>query len=374
MQIQNDVKLDFKDVLILPKNSTLASRKDVDIERQFQYITTQGDYNYIDCVPIIASNMDGVGTFGVGYKLAQSKCLTAIVKHYKFADWYKFYTELDIENKEERWQKEIAPYLILSIGMPTYSKWNEGVERAFRIMEDFALNKICIDVANGYNVEFESFISRVREAMPPETFIIAGNVVTASQTERLILAGANAVKVGIGAGSVCTTRKVTGVGYPQLSAIAECADAAHGMNGFIVADGGCQVPGDVCKALAAGADFVMLGGMLAGHEEGYNEKEIINDLDTGKKYVEFYGSSSRTAQEQHNGGLAEYRSSEGKSVRITLRGSISGTLNHILGGIRSCCTYVGARKLKELSKRATFIRVQNAQQYNTLFGDNEEIS
>jgi GMP reductase len=161
---------------------------------------------------------------------------------------------------------------------------------------------------------------------------------------------------------------------PQLSAIIECADAAHGMGGFIVADGGCQVPGDVSKAFAAGADFVMLGGMFAGHVEGYNDDEIEFDEKTGKHYVEFYGSSSKAAQEKHNGGVAEYRSSEGKRVELALRGSIEDTLNHILGGVRSTCTYVGARKLKELSKRTTFIRVNNAAQYNTVFGDSHEVS
>jgi GMP reductase len=177
---------------------------------------------------------------------------------------------------------------------------------------------------------------------------MAGNVVTPEMTEELILAGVDIVKVGIGPGSVCTTRKMTGIGYPQLSAVIECADAAHGLKGHIIADGGCTVPGDVVKAFAAGADFVMLGGMLAGHKEGGASPMSTN---------QFYGMSSDTAMDLHNGGVANYRASEGKTVEIPYRGEVSRTMKEILGGLRSACTYVGASELKELSKRATFIRV-----------------
>jgi GMP reductase len=207
--------------------------------------------------------------------------------------------------------------------------------------------KVCIDVANGYTQSFVDFIKEFRQWYP-DVVLMAGNVVTPEMTEELILAGVDIVKVGIGPGSVCTTRKKTGVGYPQLSAVIECADAAHGLQGHIIADGGCSVPGDVVKAFAAGADFVMLGGMLAGHKEGGASPFGEN---------KFYGMSSDTAMDLHNGGVANYRASEGKTVEIPYRGEVKHTMQDILGGLRSACTYVGASELKELSKRATFVRV-----------------
>lgn len=224
------------------------------------------------------------------------------------------------------------------------------------------LQYICVDVANGYSEHFVHFVKDVRQKFPSHT-IMAGNVVTGEMVEELILAGADIIKVGIGPGSVCTTRKKTGVGYPQLSAVIECADAAHGLGGHIISDGGCTCPGDVSKAFGAGADFVMLGGMLAGHSESGGE--IIEK--NGKKYKLFYGMSSDTAMKKHAGGVAEYRASEGKTVEVPYKGPVDVTIRDILGGVRSSCTYVGAGKLKELSRRTTFIRV--TQQLNTVFGN-----
>jgi GMP reductase len=244
------------------------------------------------------------------------------------------------------------------------------------------LQYVCIDVANGYSERFVEFVIKIKEIFK-EGKIIAGNVVTGEMTEQLILSGVDVVKVGIGPGAVCTTRIQTGVGYPQLSAVIECADAAHGLGGLVIADGGCTCPGDVVKAFAGGADFVMLGGMLAGHDEGGGEiiekhyatnqieytsedypqsYELIRET---KKFVEFYGMSSKKANEKHFGGLKEYRASEGREIIIEYRGSVKNTVNEILGGLRSACTYVGASKLKDLSKCATFIRVNN--QYNKIF-------
>jgi GMP reductase len=224
-----------------------------------------------------------------------------------------------------------------------------------------AIKYVCIDVANGYTEGFVNFVKKVRHGYPHLT-IMAGNVVTGDMTEELILAGADIVKVGIGPGSVCTTRKMTGVGYPQLSAVIECADAAHGLGGQICADGGCVVPGDLAKAFGGGADFIMLGGMLAGHEECAGE---VVERD-GKRYKRFYGMSSRTAMEKYAGGVAQYRASEGKEVLVDFRGPVAETLQDILGGVRSACTYVGAHKLKELTKRTTFVRV--TQQLNESLG------
>jgi GMP reductase len=224
-----------------------------------------------------------------------------------------------------------------------------------------------MDIANGYSDHFAARVRKVRDQFP-RLVIIAGNVVTGEMTEELILAGADIVKVGIGPGSVCTTRIQTGVGYPQLSAVIECADAAHGLGGHIIADGGCTCPGDVAKAFAGGADFVMLGGMLAGHDEGGGEviakKYITDEFDDDgrtrkfieKHFVQFYGMSSESANDKHFGGLKNYRSSEGRTVLVPYRGEVARTVQEILGGVRSTCTYAGAMKLKQLSKCTTFVR------------------
>jgi GMP reductase len=345
MRIEIETKLDFKDVLIRPKRSTLASRKDVDISREFKFKWSGKTFKG---VPIIAANMDGVGTMDMARAFAEegSGLTVALHKHYALADLQKFYAD---SGHGSVWY---------SIGMV---KADEEKLAEF-IQAGGQPDKICIDVANGYSEHFVSYVKRIREKYPQMT-IMAGNVVTGEMVEELILAGVDIVKVGIGPGSVCTTRKMTGVGYPQLSSIIECADAAHGLGGLICGDGGCTVPGDIAKAFAAGADFVMLGGMLAGHEQ--SEQKIVKE--GGEKYLQFYGMSSDTAMKKHKGGVAEYRASEGKTVKIPYRGSVHDSLQDILGGLRSTCTYVGAKRLKNLSKCTTFIRV--TQQLNTVFGN-----
>lgn len=343
MRIENDVKLDFKDVLVRPKRSTLSSRKDVDVSRTFKFKWSKRTFKG---VPIIAANMDGVGTLAMAEAFIENGngLTVALHKHYPLADLQKFYKK---NGHESVWY---------SIGMVEQDR--EKL-RAF-VAGGGEVDKLCIDVANGYSEHFVDFVKSVRADMPDVT-IMAGNVVTGEMVEELILAGVDVVKVGIGPGSVCTTRKMTGVGYPQLSAIIECADAAHGLGGLICADGGCTVPGDIVKAFGGGADFVMLGGMLAGHDQ--SEQKIVKE--GGEKFLQFYGMSSDTAMKKHKGGVAEYRASEGKTVKVPYRGDVSGSLQDILGGLRSACTYVGARRLKELSKRMTFIRV--TQQINNIF-------
>ncbi len=345
MRIEEDVKLDFKDVLIRPKRSTLRSRKDVDIARKYEFKWSGREY---DGVPIIAANMDGVGTFDMAQAFiqTQSGMSVALHKHYKLDQLVDFFDKNDTSS---------AWY---SIGMV---KDDQEKLTEFLKLRPNKIEKICLDVANGYSEHFVDFVKKTREQVPDIT-IMAGNVVTGEMVEELILAGVDVVKVGIGPGSVCTTRKMTGVGYPQLSAIIECADAAHGLGGLICADGGCTVPGDIAKAFGAGADFIMLGGMLAGHDQ--SEMNVVEE--NGEKFVTFYGMSSDTAMTKHKGGVAEYRASEGKTVKIPYRGDVSSTLQDILGGVRSACTYVGAKNLKELSKRTTFIRV--SQQINNIFG------
>lgn len=341
MRIIEDIKLDFKDVLFVPKRSTLNSRQQVLLERRYTF--KHSGHNYTG-IPIMASNMDGVGTFGVAKELTELGLFTCITKSHGFADWSQSWANLSVD----------------SVAVSTGISENDWHRLNAVIGAVPNIQFICIDVANGYTESFGDFVAKVRKQYPTKT-IIAGNVVTADMTQELILRGADIVKVGIGPGSVCTTRKQTGVGYPQLSAIIECADAAHGLDAHIVADGGCTNPGDVAKAFGAGADFVMLGGMLAGHDEGGGE---IKD---GR--VTFYGMSSDTAMEKHHGGVAAYRSSEGKTVSIPYRGAIKDTVLDILGGLRSTCTYVGAPTLKQLSKCTTFVRV--TQQINNVFGESK---
>ena len=344
MRIEYDIKLGFKDVMIRPKRSTLKSRAQVNLDREFKFLHST---TVLKGIPIMAANMDTVGTFEMALTLSKHKLFTAIHKHYSIQEWEAFLSNAP---------KYLHDYIAISTGTGKHDA--EKLKAILELQND--LKFICIDVANGYSEHFVNFVKQTRNQYPDKV-IIAGNVVTGDMVEELLLAGADIVKVGIGPGSVCTTRIQTGVGYPQLSAVMECADAAHGLGAHIIADGGCTCPGDVAKAFGAGADFVMLGGMLAGHDEGKGKVIKVN----GNKFIEFYGSSSIVANKKHYGGLSDYRSSEGRAVRIKYRGKINDTISNILGGIRSSCTYVGAPSLKQLSKCTTFVRVTN--QFNKTF-------
>jgi len=360
MRLEEDIKLDYKDVLIRPKRSTLGSRKEVQLHRGYTWRNYEPEFpdNIEDehwCgIPIMAANMDGVGTFEMADTLAARNMFTCLVKTYSVQELVSFFDTDDYLRTN---------FVAMSIGITDRDeqKFRDVYEQA-----DGNLKYVCIDVANGYSNLFRDFVARFRQQYP-HIVIIAGNVVTGEMTEELILAGADIIKVGIGPGSVCTTRIQTGVGYPQLSAVIECADAAHGLGGHIIADGGCTCPGDVAKAFAAGADFVMLGGMLAGHDEGGGEvitkMYATNEYITAEKpklerkqFVQFYGMSSKSANEKHFGGLKDYRSSEGRTVLVPYRGAVENTVQDILGGVRSACTYAGAVKLKHLSKCTTFVR------------------
>jgi GMP reductase len=334
-RIESEPKLDFKDVLIRPKRSTLSSRSQVSLLREYTFRNSKRTW---EGVPVFAANMDTTGTFEVAKVLASHRMLTAAHKFYTVDDWRAFAEA----------NPSALPYIAVSAG--TSASDFETVKGVLEAVP--GLQFICLDVANGYSEAFVEAVKKYREAFAQMT-IIAGNVVTGEMVEELLLSGADVVKVGIGPGSVCTTRKQTGVGYPQLSAVLECADAAHGLNGHIMSDGGCTNNGDVAKAFGAGADFVMLGGMFAGHDESGGE---LVERD-GQKFKLFYGMSSATAMQKHSGGVANYRASEGKAVELPYRGPIEPTVLSLLGGLRSACTYVGAAKLKELSKRTTFIRV-----------------
>ena len=347
MRIETDPKLDFKDVLIRPKRSTLGSRAQVEVNRTFRFLHTGAEWTGF---PLVAANMDVTGTMGMARALSALGAMTALHKHYPAGALIDFF------------RAEETGHVFYSLGT-TEADWDK-----FRVVKEAGarVSKICLDVANGYTEKFVDLVARVREESP-DAVVMAGNVVTGDMTEALLLAGADIVKVGIGPGSVCTTRKMTGVGYPQLSAVIECADAAHGLKGQVCADGGCTVPGDVAKAYGAGADFVMLGGMLAGHDEC--EGEVRYEERGGARVpvaMGFYGMSSDTAMRKYSGGIARYRAPEGKSVEVPYRGPVAETMGEIMGGVRSMMTYIGATTLKEVPKRTTFVLVGS--QLNTVFG------
>ena len=336
MYIDNDMKLDYKDVLIRPKRSTLTSRYDVDITRKYVFKHSQRSWSG---TPIIASNMDTIGTFEMAESLSEHKMITCIAKH---------------NNSTNSWYEKNLPKKSLC-AMGGIS--DDDIDNVVEIYKSNKSFFIGLDVANGYTISFVDAVKKLRYLEPNAT-IIAGNVVTADMTQELILAGADIIKVGVGPGSVCTTRIKTGIGIPQLSAVIECADAAHGMNAHIIADGGCTTSGDIVKAFAAGADFVMIGGMLAGHDE------CDGDIDEDGM-MRFYGMASESAMDRHKVPNREYRGVEGKTVEVEYKGQVNNTLIDILSGIRSACTYVGAGRLKDLSKCATFIRC--TQQFNNVY-------
>ena len=344
MRIEEELKLDFQDVLIRPKRSTLTSRSNVDISREYVFRHSGRKYQG---VPIIAANMDTVGTFEMARALDRHRLATALHKHYEESALAAYFGGLP---------ETATVFYSMGITREDYDKFRRVKDAA-----GDAIAYVCVDVANGYTEAFVDFLRELRKNYPQIT-LMAGNVVTGEMAEELILDGADIVKVGIGPGSVCTTRKMTGVGYPQLSAIIEGADAAHGLGGLICADGGCTSAGDLAKAFGGGADFIMLGGMLAGHDECMGE---VIERD-GERKMRFYGMSSRAEMDKHAGGVAHYRASEGKEVLLDCRGPVDATVQEILGGVRSACTYVGAHRLRELSKRTTFIRV--ARQLNEVFG------
>ena len=386
MRIDEDMKLDYKDVLIRPKRSTLGSRKEVDLERGFTFRNYKGEkteYRHYRGTPIMAANMDGVGTFEMADTLATGGIFTCLVKTYSVNELVGYFDQDDRSHDPAR-----TEYVAMSIGITDadHAKFRDVYEQT-----GSRLKYVCIDIANGYSERFATFVRGMRNNYP-NIVIIAGNVVTGEMTEELILNGADIVKVGIGPGSVCTTRIQTGVGYPQLSAVIECADAAHGLGGHIIADGGCTCPGDVAKAFAGGADFVMLGGMFAGHDQGGGNviekyyktgewRKTVSELEgietttwedaiDRKRYVQFYGMSSDAANTKHFGGLKDYRSSEGREVLVPYRGDIAATVQDLLGGLRSTCTYAGAQRLKHLMRCTTFVRC--TQQFNGVYATNDK--
>ena len=347
VKIESDPKLDFHNVLIRPKRSTLNSRSEVNLERK---ITFRNNYEWTG-IPIVSANMSTTGTFEVYNVLKTHKIITAFHKFYTLSDYKKF---------EDTHGKLDPDYFMISTGMSI-----ENFKNLCEILDNIECKWICIDIANGYISNFVEYCRKVRNQFPNHV-IVAGNVATREIVEELIInGGVDIVKVGIGPGSACTTRKKTGVGMPQLSAILECADAAHGLGGHIISDGGITCPGDMAKAFCGGADFVMCGGILAGHDE--NPGEIITEIVDGKetKFKKFYGMSSSYAMNTHYGKMEKYRSSEGRELKILYKGSIENTILDYLGGLRSTCTYINSLCIKNMPKCTTFILV--SQQLNTVF-------
>jgi len=342
MKIETDIKLDFQDVLLRPKRTTLSSRSEVDLERTMTFPHSTQKWTG---VPIMVSNMDTTGVPAMYMEVVKHKMITVFHKYIDVDEIVNFNPE----------------YYSLSTGISDadFIKLKENVDRLKE--SDREVKFICVDVANGYMEQLVHFCKKMRETFPNQ-ILIAGNVVSREMVEELIINGTvDIVKVGIGSGSVCTTRLQTGVGMPQLSAVLECADAAHGCGGHIVSDGGIVHPGDIGKAFGGGADFVMMGSMFAGHDESAGE--LVEE--DGKKYKVFYGMSSGTAMNKYKGGVANYRSSEGKSVKVKYKGKVADTIQSVLGGLRSTCTYIGAHRLKDISKCVTFIRVNHI--VNTIY-------
>jgi len=327
-KIIQDIKLDFKDVLIVPQSSSVNSRNDVDLVRTFTFKYYPKE---LTCIPIIASNMSTVGTISMQNELSKLKILTVLNKF--------------ITINEENYSFISKEYTFLSCGVNDY-------ESIINAIENYGFDKICIDIANGYIDKIIETIQFFRSKYP-HLLIMAGNVATDIRCSKLIKAGADIVKVGIGSGSACLTRLKTGVGYPQLSCVLDSIDTTHLHQGLLVSDGGCSSSSDVCKAFGAGADFVMLGGMLAGHIE--SEGDIMEVK--GHKKMLLYGMSSKIAQDKFNGGMNSYRTSEGRCMLLDYRGNVSHTIQDILGGLRSYGTYIGCNQIQDFAEHTTFIRV-----------------
>ncbi|MEI6022492.1 MAG: GMP reductase [bacterium] len=345
MRIENEIKLDYSDVLLRPKRSTLESRKEVELERTMAFYHSSKTWTGI---PIMAANMATCGTFDMARALAPHKMITTFHKYYTVADYTEFFSSFNNPD-----------YIAYTLGIrdEDIAKLREMIDT--KLIYNFSF--ICIDVPNGYLERFLEAIKLVR-SLCPDHIIIAGNVVTNEMTEEIILSGADIVKVGIGPGSVCTTRRMTGVGYPQLSAVIECADAAHGISngrggyGLVIADGGQQYPSCIAKAFCGGADFNMAGSLFSGFDESAGN---VIEKD-GKKFKEYFGSSSNKALQDFYGKKDAHRASEGRFVLMPYKGgSVNVFIQDLFGSLRSTGTYIGAKRLKEFPKRATFIQVHH---------------
>ena len=365
-QILSETYLDYSDILIKPKmGNNLSSRKDVNLTRE--YVFKRGQIR--KGLGIFNANMATVGNFETAKKL---------LKAGMFATLHKFYTAEEMIDFMRQCQNEKTDYsnLFISIGI------KNGIRELDKLkeIEDGAMwfkPNICIDAPNFYiNKAFE-VLKHCRELFP-ESVIMCGNIASSDICHKL-LDYADILKVGIGPGSVCRTRSVTGCGVPMVSCILDCADVVHSVGGMICADGGIVEVGDICKAFALNADFVMSGGMFAGTDEAegeviekcYKTNEYAIDMIDGskpipdqplydiKKYKLYYGMSSTLANNKFAGGMSNYKASEGREAFIPYTGSLDKILQDIKGGIASACTYIGAANVKDMSKCATLIKVNH---------------
>lgn len=368
MRIIEEEQFGFDDLMFQQQETKHSSRDLVDLKREFSFLHAKGLHIY---TPIIASNMDGVGTYAMANAFKdfaenpdyKGDILTAaITKGYsnpQFGNPVEFYTNMynNLGNTHQWYTIGIAE-----------KERNLMLKIAEQLPSDKGINKICIDIAQGGLVNLQERVRDVR-AQFKDAVIMAGNVSTPELTKKLIDAGADIIKIGIGPGSVCTTRSMTGVGRPQASAIIECAESAHSMGAHICADGGMKTPGDMAKAFALGADFLMLGGYLSGHQEGVGSHQTcefsITEKDNGAKFVQFHGMSSKEAQDKHSGGIKSHRGSEGKSVDVPFKGDVEHTMRITLNNIRSAGTYIDADRLEDYHKKAVFYKVR--EQLNPMF-------
>lgn len=333
MKFEEDIKYDFCDVLLKPKRSDLSSRKEVNLERTIKFKYSGREWTGI---PIMTSNMDTIGTFEMYNVLSRYKMITVFHKFYSLEDFNNLNVALD------------PNYYMITTGIS-----ENDFTRTCELINELNPYFLMIDIANGYSTKFMEFCKNMRSLYPKLT-IFAGNIATGDMVKELLLySKVDVVKCGIGSGQLCITRTKTGVGVPQLSVSIECSESANGLNGHIISDGGCNTPGDISKALCGGAHFVMLGGMLGGHKESGGDLITEN----GKQYKMIYGMSSKFAQDKYYGGMNSYRSSEGKVRKLLYKGSVEGTIQDILGGLRSTGTYIGASRVKDFPKCATFLKV-----------------
>lgn len=346
MDLAQGIKLDFGDVLVSPRPSSLDSRKDVLLTRTFHFKKSGAQWTLL---PIVASNMDATGTIAMAKALGLTQASGCLSKFIEQGELISFLNSSESSNS------------FFSMGIT-----DDEMARLKAVAKRATISRVSIEVANGYIQSLPKFIADVRRDFP-SAVILAGSVCTPEGVIQLLDAGADIARVGIGSGSVCTTRRATGVGYPQLSAVIECAAAAHEIDGYVCSDGGCTVPGDICKAFGAGADFVMLGGMLAGHDESDGEV-IYEEMDGVRVPVskEFYGMASERAQNAHYGGKSSYAAAEGKCVRVPYRGPVDRTLTEILGGLRSMMTYINAPTIENIPTQTRFVQVNR--QLNSVFG------
>ena len=335
MFYSSEKKLNFKDVLIVPKSSKINSRKDVVLDTKILFPASGINWTG---VPIMASNMDNVGTFEMGFALQNFHMTNAVSKFYNKDAWVKSISNgLDLE------------FNFITFGLQEISEIDEIISYILQ-KTNKNIKTIVFDIPNGYIEKFSKIISEARKEFP-KLGIIAGNVVTSEGVRLLMDSGADGVKVGIGSGGVCDTTETTGIGYPQLSAAIDCSLEVKKYNGFIVSDGGVKITGDISKAFAAGSGFVMLGSLLAAHKESM--APIIRK--DNKNFRELYGMSSTQAMVKHYGGVADYRTSEGKLILVEDRGPVKHTLNKILGALRSTCTYINAKNIGEIYENSSFI-------------------